>query len=37
MVEEDNKKRSDEGFFSNQSTLENNLTKNSNVFQRQKP
>ncbi|XP_023759875.1 uncharacterized protein LOC111908280 [Lactuca sativa] len=37
MVKEDNKKISDEGFFSNQSTVENNLTKNSSVFQRQKP
>ncbi|XP_052622499.1 uncharacterized protein LOC128127833 [Lactuca sativa] len=37
LVEEDNKKTSDEGFFSNQSTIENNLTKNSYIFQRQKP
>ena len=37
IIEEDNKKTSDEGFFSNQSTVENNLTKNSYVFQRQKP
>ena len=28
---------SNEGFFSNQSTVENNLTKNSYKFQHQKP
>ncbi|XP_023757104.2 uncharacterized protein LOC111905646 [Lactuca sativa] len=37
FVEEDNSKTTDEGFFANQSTVENNLTKNSYVFQRQKP
>ncbi|XP_052619539.1 uncharacterized protein LOC128125946 [Lactuca sativa] len=37
MVEDDNKKTSNEGFFSNQSIVENNLTKNSYTFQRQKP
>ena len=37
MVEQDNTKSSEEGFFANQSTTENNLTKNSYVFQRQKP
>lgn len=37
LVEEDNKKVSKEGFFSNQSTIENNLTRNSYTFQHQKP
>ncbi|XP_052624916.1 uncharacterized protein LOC128132402 [Lactuca sativa] len=37
LVGEDNKKASKEGFFANQSTVENNLTKNSYTFQRQKP
>ena len=36
LVEEDNKKTIEEGFFSNQSSVENNLTTNSYVFQRQK-
>ncbi|XP_023768575.1 uncharacterized protein LOC111917153 [Lactuca sativa] len=37
MVEEDNTKTTEEGFFANQNTVENNLTKNSYVFQREKP
>ena len=37
MVEEDNSKTTEEGFFVNQTTVENTLTKNSYIFQRQKP
>ena len=37
LIEDDNKRTSNKGFFSNQSTIENNLTKNSYIFQRQKP
>ena len=37
LVEEENKHTSDEGFFANQSTIENNHTNNTNSFQRQKP
>nr|KAJ0207989.1 hypothetical protein LSAT_V11C500266000 [Lactuca sativa] len=36
MVENDNKRSTTEGFFANQNTVENNLTQNSYVFQRQK-
>ncbi|XP_023752546.1 uncharacterized protein LOC111900907 [Lactuca sativa] len=36
LVEQDNLKTSDEAFFANQSTIENNLTNNSYVYQRQK-
>ena len=37
LVEEDNKKASKDGFFSNQSIIENNMTKNSYTFPRKKP
>ncbi|XP_023733619.1 uncharacterized protein LOC111881461 [Lactuca sativa] len=37
LVKEDNLKTTYDGFFLNQSTVENNLTKNSYVFNRQKP
>ncbi|XP_052622721.1 uncharacterized protein LOC128128007 [Lactuca sativa] len=37
LVEEANKKTIEEGYFSNQNIIENNLTKNSYGFQRQKP
>lgn len=36
MIEEDNKRSTDEGFFANQNIVENNITKNSYVFQKQK-
>ena len=37
LVDKNNKRSTDEGFFANRNTVENNLTKNSYVFQKQKP
>ena len=37
LVEEDNKDVTKDGFYSNQSTVENGLSKSSKTFQRQKP
>lgn len=37
MFDEDNKEATKEGFFSNESTVENNLNKNSFTFQTQNP
>ena len=37
MVENDNKRSTTKVFFANQNTIENNLTQNSYIFQRQKP